>query len=212
MRMNKQGKVMGKAKASPASSAMKSLMKENFVKNTLPATMVQRMAEAAQASGAEGLASFSSAGSSGWNRKNLCRDLYKATGLDKSPVPFYFFDMELWDKAQGRLQRTSMPVVLPHEVVQWFMAKSPGLDFQSQDVAPWWPHFAKRCASVGVEAKDTVPVAIWVDSVPYTKRHSMFFLTLAFPGSQQSSGASLSCLVLLLERGHHFDYHVLVMS
>ena len=107
---------------------------------------------------AEGLATFSQAGSQGWNPKNLRRGRYEATGLDKSPVPFYWFNMDLWDKEQGRLVKTTMPVVLPHEVVQWFLGQRPSLDLQARDAAPWWPHFAMQCASVGIVATDTLPV------------------------------------------------------
>ena len=197
MRLQKKIKATTAAEAPAPSSAMKRLLKDGFVKNTLSAPMVQTMAEAAQASGAEGLGAFSQAGSSGWNPKNLARDLYKAIGLDKSPVPFYFFEMDLWDKELGRLQKTSMPVVLPHEVIPWFLSQRPNLDPAARDAAPWWPTFAQHCSAVGIAATETLPVAIWVDSVPYTKRHSMWFMTLTILGVSEPGCLGLVCCMTL---------------
>eukprot|EP00974_Lingulodinium_polyedra_P076912 7445772-Lingulodinium_polyedra.AAC.1 len=64
MRMRKKLKAKGKAKVPPRSSALKKMLTDNYVTNTLSAATVQRLAEATQASGAEGLGTFNQAGSS----------------------------------------------------------------------------------------------------------------------------------------------------
>ena len=181
-----QKKVPGHGSAASSSqepsSAFKTQLMHQLVANELSASCVQRMAEAAEASGVVGLARLASSGSAGWNPKNTSKDLAKAAGLDRSPVPVYWLDVPLWDSSTGKLQDTSLPMLLPHEVLQLYLELHPSVQPIPGPTSTCRHHFEWCYRAIGCHPDKTIPLSVWADGVPYTKKLSLFMLNLGFPG------------------------------
>ena len=175
-------------------SAARDHLMLHIIKNDLPATQVRAMAEVAWASGARGMEQLALAGSSGWRTGNVARDLLRAAGVGKHEVPFYWAKVPVWSSEQGGLEDIMLPMLLPHELVPWFLKGHLELDPLAPGAAPWHAHFEWCCQQVGTRVEETVPLALWADGVPYTKRHSLFLLSLSFPALQVSKRLPLFVL------------------
>lgn len=156
------------------SSALANQLRVDFLKNEVPANKIQRLAEAAECSGATGVSSLASCSSDGNHAKNLARDLGRRIFNADAGPPLYWVDMP----DGGRI-----PVILPHEALAWFLAE--GLPEAAPALVP--PAGTKAsevlhevCGTLGLDARKTTPLALWGDAVPFSKKKSVFVLTMSF--------------------------------
>lgn len=93
-------------------------MGEYFLTNTLSAQQLHTLASSSAASGAQGLQDLVAAGAHGTAPQNLARDLLR-TCTRGSPWPApYFADIPVMNKATRQESMASIPVLLPHEMLE----------------------------------------------------------------------------------------------
>eukprot|EP00974_Lingulodinium_polyedra_P053406 5130510-Lingulodinium_polyedra.AAC.1 len=63
-----------------------------------------------------------------------------------------------------------MPILLPHELVVWFMETKQAQRMKSTCRKAWQGHFAWCCKDIGADPTSSMPLAVWADAVPHAKR------------------------------------------
>lgn len=188
----------GAAGSEPASSSCLSrALSETFVGNSLDGRTVQHLAHAGDASGARGVGGLASAGSYGLYRGNIARDirrrLKRSGDLPKSDK-FYWAELPLWDAADERCRGHKVPVLLPHEMLPLLLKQLPAASAVPTNGTPGFGRFEHTCTSLGLPLDATIPLAIWGDGVPYTKKGSLFLVNLSVAGLPDSPRVPLLAL------------------
>ena len=104
---------------------MASELVHSYLSNDIDAVQVRQLAEAGAASGAVGVGQIGAVGSDGFLTGNIARDLRRLLLREGvlGQVEWYMFDMPMWDEATLSLKPTTMPIGLPHELVDWALGK-----------------------------------------------------------------------------------------
>ena len=166
------------AKIRDHASALAAELRGDFLKNQASCKKIQRLAEAAEVSGASGVSPLASCSQEGYSASNLARDMQRRL-FDRDAIPLYWVEMP---------DGVSMPMALPHEVLAGFGARVPTPGTKAREV------LEEVCQALHVEASTTTAVALWGDSVPFSKRRSIFVLCMSFPS--EPAGPRLPIMVL----------------
>lgn len=176
---------------------MSRTLTQTFLNNSLAAGTVQHLAHAAGASGAHGVESLASAGAYGSHPGNISRDirgrLLRAGVLPKSDT-FYWAQLPLWDAVQERCCLRAVPVLLPHEILPLLLKDLPPGSAVPKDSTPGFGQFQQNCATLGLPLGTTIPLAIWGDGVPYSKKGSLLLVNLSVAGLAGSPRVPLFAL------------------
>ena len=162
-------------------------LRKDFLKNECSAAQVQRLADAAESSGCAGVHELASASVGGWHRGNLSRDLGRRLLDEESFPPLYWARME---------DGVEMPVMLPHEALRWYIEEvysapahpTSGLSAQAGAL------HSTTCGKLSLDPDSTWAIALWGDAVPYSKKRSVFVLTMSLVNDP--AGCRLPLLVV----------------
>ena len=145
-----------------------------FLTKKLSGPDVQTLAALASAAGATGVHKIAKAGKTGVARKNIARDISRATMKSiKVPEP-YMVTIPLLDRHKGERIYMDHPVLLPHEMVGHLISTGQAsLEHMTNLAARTDQTLDKRlrnfCQAHNLNPKETIPLGFHGDGVPYQK-------------------------------------------
>ncbi len=174
----------GSAGAQESERDLHKLLQEQFLSNAMSAASVRRFARAARSSGARGVDRI---GHSTRHESNASRSLLRlwTQGTSKYPEP-YWCEVPMWDDAESCNSIVEMPMILPHELVAYAIGQvglpallpKPGC-YLGKVLHDW-------CTELQCSLEETVPLSLWGDGVPFSKKHSLNMVVMSFPAKAQS--------------------------
>ena len=187
----------GRAGDTASSSSLSRTLTQTFLDNSLGGGTIQQLAHAGEAAGARGVGGLASAGGHGQHPGNIARDirrqLIRLGNIPKSET-FYWADLPLWDVGQERCLLHKIPVLLPHELLPVLLKNIPPRAAVPNSGTPGFSRFNHLCESLGLPLDTTIPLAIWGDGVPYTKKGSLIVVNLSVAGLPGSPRVPLLAL------------------
>ena len=132
-------------------------------------TESRRWADSAQSSGAQGVGALAVAGFEGYSSKNLARDMQKLMGESQEERELLYW-AEVGD--------AWWPMVLPHEGLAWLLRTHWTEEQTARPPANGSKTHEGQCSELGLQLAEVTPILLWGDSMPYTKKKSIFVLLM----------------------------------
>ena len=155
-----------------------------FLQNEFSGKATQRLVQAAQRAGAQGVANLVATGSSGRHTQNLSRDITRNLAKESSMPHLYWAELPMSSDVHSSTTLVSMPFLLPHEVIgnasdrsKYFHDVPPNMD-KLRVVRD------RACASLGMDPRLVSPIGLHGDGVPHQKKGNIEVLSwnpCAFP-------------------------------
>ena len=182
----------------PAAKRFRANLRDLFLTNQLSGIRMCHLLQDAAAAGTQGLDDLADIGATNHGARDLRRRFLRGT---QWPKP-YNAQVRVWYPALHREGTCSLPIMLPHEIVDAIAQRAPiaklqetcGLDGQSLT------HFVGTKANLGL--LDAVPLGFWADGVPVNKGRTQTLecVTMLFPGATSELLQSLRIPLTVLNR------------
>ena len=130
---------------------------------------------------------------------NAARDLARLLRRsgDLPAWEWYWVQVPLWDTVALAVRPQSIPLGLPHELVDWHLgqeATNGPSTWAPKDMPGYWEHWQGLCRTIDIDPSRAEPLSLWADGVPYTRKHSLFLINMSLRARQSGKRLPLCAI------------------